>query len=548
KGLNAKVLFLGAAIGAIAYFGIFPLVILIVRSLLSNGNISFRAYQEVFSNPANLEAFKNTLVLGCGVVFLTTFIGVPLGWLLTRTDLPRAKRWQTLFSLPYIIPPYIGAIAWIELANPKMGYLNRMFETPIFNIYSMPGIIFVEGLFLYTFMLLATITAMEQIDISYEEAAKMSGASGCRVMWDITLPLIRPHLIAGAVLTFVATAASFGVPAMIGMPKRIHVLTTKIYTLTQGYGDGISSATALSVALMAIALVFLFLSGQLQKGGRVAMVGGKSARRSLVSLGKWRKPIQLFLWVLAGFMILLPLSTIFLTSLQKVYGRGFGFENLTLHKYGYVLFEMKKTGRAILNSLQLATITASIAIVIGTLVAYFRVKTKVKGRGVIDLLATLPYATPGIVVALGLIIAFSGGFGLNLYNTMAILFVAYFVKYLSFSTRTSGAALEQIDPSLEEAGRMSGAGWTTILRTIIFPLLKPALIAGWFLIFMPVLSELTMSILLFGPDTEVIGTVLYNLQAYDDPQAAAVLGVLIVAIVLGANACVKMWTKGRYGI
>lgn len=547
KTFSLKSLILGSAIIIVFYFGLFPLLLLVWKSLFVAETFTLSRYIDLFTDRANLEALKNTLILGSAVVLFASIIGIPLGWLLGRSNIRGAKKWRSLFSLPYIIPPYIGAIAWIELMNPKVGFLNQFLGAQVFNIYSMVGIIWVEGLFLYSFIFLATVTALEQLDASYEEAARMSGASSWRVFWDITLPLIRPSVFAGAILTFVAAAASFGVPAMIGMPNRIHVLTTKIYSLTQSYEGGIESATALSIILMLIALLFLLVGDLIQRKKRVTMVGGKSSRMSKVDLGKFTFPISVVLTMFFILIIVLPCTTIFLTSLQKTYGSGFGLENLSFYRYFQVLVGMDKVKIAIVNSLKLAIVTATCAVLLGTLLAYIKVRTKLVGRNLIDTFASLPYATPGVVVALGLIIAFSGGWGLNLYNTLTILFVAYSVKYLSFALRTSNAALQQIDVSLEEAGFMSGASWLQVLKTIIIPLLKPALIAGWFLIFMPVLSELTMSILLFGPNTGVIGTVLYNLQTYDDPQAAAVLAVLIVSLVVIANLSVKWLTKGKYG-
>lgn len=547
KIFSPKFLILGSAILVVFYFGLFPLLLLIWKSLFVADSFTLSRYYDLLSDRGNIEALKNTLILGLSVVLFASLIGITLGWLVGRSDLKGANKWRSLFSLPYIIPPYIGAIAWIELLNPKMGYINQILGAKVFNIYSMVGIIWVEGLFLYSFIFLATVTALEQLDASYEEAARMSGASSWRVFWDVTLPLIRPSIFAGAILTFVAAAASFGVPAMIGMPNRIHVLTTKIYSLTQSYEGGIESATALSVVLMAIALLFLLFSDFWQKRKRVTMVGGKSSRISKVELGRWRISVTISLILLSILILVLPFSTILLTSLQKSYGNGFTLENISFGRYFHVLFGMNKVKTAILNSLQLATLTATATVLIGTLLAYIKVRTRIYGRNLIDTFASLPYATPGVVVALGLIIAFSGGWGLNLYNTLAILFVAYSVKYLSFALRTSNAAFQQIDVSLEEAGFMSGASWFQVLKTIVVPLLRPAMVAGWFLIFMPVLSELTMSILLFGPKTQVIGTVLYNLQSYDDPQAAAVLAILIVVLVVIANLLVKWLTKGKYG-
>ncbi len=376
----------------------------------------------------------------------------------------------------------------------------------------------------------------------------MCGANHFQTFKKITLPLLTPALLSGTVLVGMATATAFGVPALLLMPVRKFVLTTKIYTDVLSYSGGIMKAASLSVLLMSLGLLGLWLSSLFLKHKRFTTLTGKYHHTECLPLKKWKWGIVGLLTLVWGILVFLPLSTVIISSFLKVYGNPLSLANLSLRKYQYVLFDLSTTHHAFLNSFFFATTAATLSLVMGAFVAYLKVKTTLKSRQWVDLLATLPYATPGVVVALGLIIAFSGSYGLNLYNTLWILIVAYTVKYISYSIRNTAASLEQLDISLEEAGRMSGASWTKVFFTIVVPILKPTLIASWFLIFIPTFGELTMSIFLVGPHTDTLGTLLFNLQSYDDPQSAAVLATLIVFVILTANMTVKKLTQGRYGV
>jgi len=417
-----------------------------------------------------------------------------------------------------------------------------------FQIYSLGGAAMVLGFFFYSFIFLACYNALQKMDPSLEEAALMCGSNRWQAFKDITLPLILPALMSGIILVFIATATAFGVPALLMMPQRLFVLTTRIYTDVLNYSGGILKASSLSVILMIFGLTGLWASSLFLKNKRFTTLSGKYARGEPLSLQKWKWPCIIFLIGVWGIMVFLPLITIVISSFLKIYGEPLSFSNFSFQKYRYVLFELATTQKSFLNSFLFATLASLISVILGALVAYVKVKTHIKSRHWITFLATLPYATPGTVVAIGLIIAFSGSHGLNLYNTFWILIVAYSVKYISFAIQNTAAALEQIDSTLEESGRMCGASWLKVFATILVPILKPTLIASFFLIFMPTFCELTMSILLVGPKTETVGTLLFNLQSYDDPQSAAVLATLIICVILTANFMVKKITRGAYGV
>jgi iron(III) transport system permease protein len=550
-----KKIVLGFAILILLLICVYPFAILFTKVIFSGPNDTFtlEVFEQVANSKTIFKAVKNTVLVSLAVSLLCCVVGIPLAWLLARTDFPMNRKFRSWLCLPYAIPPYIGAIAWIFLANPTTGLLNRMAGESIFNIYSFAGLVWIESSFLYTFILLTVHASLERMDSSFEEAARLSGAGPLKIFTDITFPLIRPAIISGGLLVFLATAASFGVPALIGSPARIYLLTTQIYTFQKlGSMSGIYKAGALSLLLLLSAAVTLWIQQKIMQKSQFQTVSGKSSRPSLIELGKWKTFSVIAVVIFLFLVFIMPLSGILISALSKVQG-DFSMSNWTLGNFYRVLFETQETGRAFWNSLSLGVIAASIACLLGAFLSYIQVKTKLQGRNLLDLIASLPYSTPGTVVALSLILAFSNGFfgvGPSLYNTLGMLALAYVVKYLSFAMKTTADGYRQIDDVLDEASRVSGAGWSRTMLHIWLPLMKSPLVAAWFLIFMPVVSELTMTILLTGPGLETIGTVIFQLQEYADASggSASVLAILVVAMVVLVNWIVKKTSNGRYGL
>ncbi len=546
---------LGLGFSILLLTSVFPFLVLFFKSFYSGdgGSFTLEHMESLLKSPSTLKALTNTILISALTAILSLFLALPLSWVLTRTNIPFSKQLRSWFCFPYAIQPYIGAIAWIYLANPSNGLLNNIFGAGTFNIYSYAGLIWVMSSFFYTFILLVLLASLDRMDSSLEEAARLSGASPIRIFFQITLPLITPALASGILLVTLAAAASFGVPAMIGTPARIFLMTTKIYLFQKmGSMNGIYMAGSLSLVLLVLAGITLFLSQWIQKKWSFQSVSGKVSRPTLVELGKWKTPILILLLFMLFVLFGLPLLGILIASLNKVQGV-WSFDNLGFQNFYRVIFEMNETGRALWNSTYLGVTAATTATVLGMMLAYIQHKTRIKGRRWLDILAGLPYSTPGTVVALAFIMAFSGKFlGIfpSLYNTLGILWLAYMTKYLSFAVRTTGDGFGQIQDSLAEAARVSGASWWETLKTIWFPLMKPSLVAAWFLIFMPCFGELTMTILLSGPGIETVGTLLFQLQEYADASGggSAVLSLIVVAIVMLANLIVKRASHGKYGL
>ena len=552
RSLTQPILFVSVIVLLLILVGL-PLGTLFYKSVVMQGKFTFVNYTYVFSEQRNILPFWNTLRLGALTVAFSTAIGVALAWLVARTDLP-GRRWIEIASLvPYMLPPFIGAMAWTQLLAPRVGYLNKLLTglfhttTAPFNLYSFSGIVWVMTMYTFPFIFITAKGALERMNPSLEEAARIAGAGKIRVLRNVTLPLVLPSIMAGMILAFLYTISNFGVPALLGMRARIYVLTTRIYLyMHDGTFQGIRLAAALSVLLLAAALFILLLNRWiLSRQHGAAIISGKSVRPAVVELGRWRIPIACGVVAFLGFIVIAPLVAMFLTSFIRAWGLPLRWENLTLHNYKYILFDYSLTKSAFLNSGLLALTAATVTTALGALLAYISVKTRLKGRQAIDFLSTLPHAIPGTVVALAMILAWSGQFKLNLYNTFWIIIVAYVVRYLFYSYRNVSASLVQIHPSLEEAARISGASWMQNFRDVIVPLIRPGLVASWLLIFMPTLRELTMSILLYGPHTPTLAVAAYEMQSAGYYHIAAALASLIVVVLLILNVIVRRVVGGK---
>ena len=552
--LDSKFMVIALSVLILLYFIVLPLAVLIIDSVVVDGHLDVSSYLTVYGQAVNMRALTNTAKISILVMILSVLITFPLAWLIGRTDLPGRKKFRTILVASYMIPPYVGAIAWTQLLNPDVGYLNALLKTIFslskapFNIYTEGGLIWVLTLFYSPFAFITISRAMEKMDPTLEEASRVSGASPLRVLWDVTLPLMAPSFLAGGLLVFIGAGSAFGIPAIVGMPGNIEVLTTRIVSFVyMGNDSGIRNATTLAVSLMILANGLLFFMTWFMGRKDYTTIGGKSTRPALVELGKWKGLATFLVAVYAFIAVILPLGSIVITSFMVSMSKGLSLDNFGFDAWIPVL-ENSQYLDCIWRSLGYAFIAATIGTILSLFVAYLSVKTHVKGRSLPDLLVMVGGSTPSVVIALALIITFSGNYGLNLYSTMWILIVSYLVKYMTMSVRTIAASLSQVSSSLEEAGLNSGAGWLRICKDIIMPLIAPSIVAGWFLIFMPSFYELTMSNLLYGSDTQTIGVLLYELQTYADTQNASVMSVIILIIVMVGNLILNKVSKGHIAI
>jgi len=462
-------------------------------------------------------------------MFFGVLIAFPLAWLVGRTNLYGKKFFRTLFVMTYMVPPYVGAMAWLRLLNPRVGNLNvflqNLFrlESPPFNIYSVGGLVWVLTTFYYPYAFITISRAMEKMDPSLEEASRISGASPLRTLWTVTLPMMAPSIVAAALLVFVSAASCYGIPSIVGAPGQIHTVTTRIIDFVYiGSQEGLTDATTLAVFLMLIANVVLYVSTFVVGRKQYITVSGKSTRPNIVDLGKWRIPITVLVSIFAIVIVVLPFLTVALTSITVNMGRPLTMSNITF-KYWERIFTRKAIIQSAKNSLVSASIAATAGIVVSLVMAYLLVRTNVKGKRIPDFLITVGSGTPSVVIALALIMTMSGRFHINIYNTLTIMIIAYMIKYQLMGMRTVVSAMSQIHPSLEEASQISGAGWLRVVKDVTIPLIAPSVVAGWFLIFMPSFYELTMSTLLYSTDTKTLGYELFTYQTYHSQQTVSTL-------------------------
>lgn len=554
--LRAGALFATAVVaGVLLVLVLYPSAVLVLQSFVVDGRPSLGHYLRIARDGATYRVLANSLVVSTWATVGGTALGVVLAWLTSRTDLPGRRVWRTLLLLPYMIPPFIGAIAWVYLLGP-VGYVNQAWmaltgsSDPLFVIYGPTGIILVLILYGYPIVYLAALGVLERMDPALEEAARMSRASPWRVLRDVTLPLALPGVLAGALLLMMSALANFGIPAVLGFPARYFVLTTRIYATILNFDvrDNLRIAAALAMWLVVIAAVLLRLQRLLLERRRFTVVGGQASRRQQVALGRWRYLLVAALGVFIVVSVVLPFAAVVLTSLVRAYGLPPVRENLTFQHYATALFGIPKVHRALINSLMLAAGSATVIAVMAAGIGYMLARTRIRAAAVLDLLITIPFAIPGTVVALAMILAWVRPIpllGIRLYDTIWIILLAYVARFLAFGVRTVAAGLTQVHESLEEAARISGARPLHAFRDVVLPIIRPSLVAGWFLAFIPSVAELTLSILLFSVGNETLGVVIFGLHDEGKIALSAALAVLVTTLLVAINLLTRNLLSGE---
>jgi len=542
---------MGGTILALIILIVLPLLFLLFGSVRGDHGLNLNYFGEVISGRLYRQALFNSLILGAWTGLFSLVIGLVLAWAVSRSDVPGKTLIQITASLSYLSPPFLTAIAFVYLFSPNAGLINVFLRDVAglpwltFNIFSMTGLVLVTVLHTFPFVYLLASSALTSVDASYEEAAQILGASKIRTALSVTAPLVAPAILSGTLLAFVNAIALFGSQAIIGLPGRIVTLPTRIYALFD-YPAEYGLASALSLIFVVITVAALYLQRAFLARRSYVTLAGKGARPQLIALGPAR-------WFLFGFSVLAfliaivaPYTTLLAVSLSKSWGLAF-WKGLTLDNYHFILVEYNVTQRAILNSLTLAIIAATLAVLLGAIIGWIDLRTRMPGRKLLDYTALIPLGLPGIVVAVALI-QFWLAMPLALYGTMGILLLAYVGRYIPLGVRAANTSLRQIDPSLEESAQILGASWLTTMREITFPLIRPGLFAGWLLVFVPVIQELSASILLFSPTSITLAVAVYNLYetgAVERVGALAIINMLIigaaiaVANKLGGGAITK---------
>jgi iron(III) transport system permease protein len=532
--LTAFVWLLNAAI--LAVLVVAPLGILVAASFEAPGGVGLGNFVAAFGRAIYRGPVVNSFVYATTVGVLSVLLGAPMAWLVARTDLPGKGLVRTLTIAAFVTPSFLGATAWVILAGPNAGLVNVLYrgltgaDSPLVNIFSMPGLVFVTSLYTFPVVFIMTGAALTATPADLEDAARIAGAGRWEVLRDVTLPLAVPALAGSFILVFLETLVLFGAPAMLALPARFHVMTTQLWAFFQ-YPPQMEVAAAYAMPLLVCAAGLLLAQRRLLGRRTFTTVGGRAAAPRPVRLGAWRWPAVAGCAMVLACSIVLPYFALLRAALAKAWGLGWTWQNLTLRNFQYVLFEFEPTRSAIVNTLVLGVVTATLAALLMAGIAYAAQRRLMPGARALTFLATAPLAIPGIVLSIGLFRAYSQP-PLLLYGTIWIIFVAYLTKYLPVAYTACHAAMANVHPELEDAARILGANRLVAVKDVTVPLLGAGLVSAWLLVFLPSLRELSSSILLFTSRSRVVSVVIYTLYEEGLWEAVSSLGVLLLLITL----------------
>jgi len=542
------------------YIALIPLGFLIWQSFFTPqtadkaAQFTFGNYVEAYGSPETARLFWNSVQFAIGTSCFSFVVGTALAWMNERTNTPFKNLFFALSIIPLIIPGILFTVAWILLASPKIGIINLVLknwlglENHLFDIYSLAGMIWVDGLHYSPMAFLLMSAAFRAMDPALEESAMMSGANVFQVAWRVTLRLSWPAIFATMLILFVRALESFEVPALLGLPVGIQVFTSSIYQAVHRYPSQVGLASAYAVILLAITTVGVYFQSRLSsRGSRYATMTGKGFRPRQIDLGPWRWVTASIFIVYFMLIVVLPFAVLLWSSFQKFYSvpSWHALQNLTLDPYRFILTYPNLT-RSVVNSLLLAFGSATVIMLVTSVICWIVVKTKLPGRWLLDNIASLPMVFPGLVLGLAIMI-FYLNFDIGIYGTIWIMFIAYITRFMPYGLRYNTTSMLQIHKELEESAAMSGASWGTTFRRIILPLLKPGLVAGWIYVMIVSIRELSSSILLYSPGTEVVSIVIWELWENGQYVELSALGVLLI-LALFVLVLVAQWLGKKFGV
>jgi iron(III) transport system permease protein len=499
---------------------------------VGGGAFTIDNYLTAYGRSRFIQGLVNSLLLGLTTAIVCVVMAVPMAWAVSRTNMPaKWLAWGTVLGA-FILPPYLTAIGWIFIAGPNSGWLNQAWawmtglESPLFDIYTFAGIVLVIALNAFPFIFLFTKSALDLISTEMEEAASILGASTFRTTIRITLPLVWPSILGGFIIVFLESIALFGVPALLGIPARINLVTTQLWQFF-GYPLRMEVAAAYSMPLLFITISLIWVQRLLLSRKGYVTQSGKGGERRPIDIGPWR-------WVLLGYVIFIGMLAVYLpaaamiqASLSKAWGVGLNWENLTLANYQAILFDYSLAREAIANSFLFAGGAAFLAIGIALCIAYIVTRRLLPFASVLAFLCMAPFVIPGIVLAIGFYAAYAGP-PLALYGTVALMILAFTARFLPIAYGTSAAGMRAINPEMEEAVRILGGGRLKAIRTVVAPLLKKTLLGGWLLVFIPATRELSAAIFLVAPNTRVMSVLIYDMTEEGRFETVAALGCIIL--------------------
>jgi iron(III) transport system permease protein len=542
---SSTLVFALCAIILVALVGL-PLFWLAASALTDKtGAPSLANFERLFTDPTLLAPLRISVIVATCVGCISTLIAAPIAWIVARSDMPARRLIRALITASFVTPPFLGAIAWEVLAAPNSGLINvwyrALYDLPPFvhflDIYSIEGLIFVDSCYAFPFAFVLVANALDRIPADMEDAAAVLGAPGWRIILTITLPLALPAVLAGALVAFLRSLTLFGTPAILALPAGFHTITTKIWSLFQ-YPPNPGLAAAASLPLLLATVVLLKVQSWILGRRGYVVLGGRSSLTRRVELGAWRWAALFLCLLVLCFPVFLPYFALLKAALTKTLAEPLSPENLTLQHVRFVFFEFSPTRLALRNTLLFAFVSAVLGTGLALVVSYVVNRKAVFGHSVLGFLATAPIAVPGIVLGVGMFIAYTRG-PVVLYGTIWVMIIAYVTIELPGAYQQLKSAFTGVAHELEEAGHILGAGRLRTLRDITAPLLRTGVIAAWCFIFIGVMRELSAAIMLFTAETKVLPVVIYDLNESGNLGAISVLGLMLLvltfAITLLAN-------------
>jgi iron(III) transport system permease protein len=523
------------------------------RGRAAEAGLTLANYTAVFTSGANLEVVWNTVIYAVGSSVLALVAGTALAWLVERTDAPFKGLAYTAAFASFAIPGVIKGIGWILLLGPESGWINTAFRSvfgvhTVMNVFSMGGMVLVEGLLWTPVVFLLMATPFRSMDPSLEEAGIMSGARPQAVFRRIVLPLARPMVLAALLLTLIRTIESFEVPLLLGVPSDTPVLATQVYnaiksSLVPEYGVAAAYAVLMLIGVMALLIPYTLLTRDTEK---FSTVTGKGFRPRIMALEK-RRPLAALATLLLPLLVVAPMAPLFWASFQAFYvpPSWEALARLTLQNYPKA-FSHSDVSASFTNTLIVSAAAATACMVLAMLAAWVMSRTKVPYRASLDYLATLPLVFPGIVASLAVLRAYIA-IPIPIYGTLWILILAYVMRRMPYAIRYGHSGILQIHKELEESAEMSGASWLAVIRRIVLPLMLPALFSGWVFVFLISMRELPLAIMLYSPGNEVLAVSILDLWENGHVTELSAFSVAITGILVAMSLVLYRVSRG-YGL
>ncbi len=557
---DSRWILIGVPVVLVVWLAIVPLTFLLWQSVLTPHTAARPAeftldnFRTAYFSADTFGLFVNSVVFATGTALFALLVGTALAWMNERTNTPFKSLFFALSIIPLVIPGILFTVAWMLLASPKIGLLNvalqGLFGTDMvfFDIYTMAGMIWVDGLHYSPIAFLLMTAAFRSMDPSLEESAQMSGASILQIAYRITFKLAWPAVLGSLLILFVRAIESFEVPALLGLPVGIHVYTSAIYQAIHQYPSQIGLASSYAITLLVLCCFGIYLQSRLSyQGSRFSTVTGKGFRPRTVDLGRWRWFAASLFVIYFLVIVLLPFLVLVWTSLQKYYSAPSwdALNRMSFDNYRSVL-DYPGFWTTVRNSLFLSLTCASIIMIVAAVISWVVVRTKIPGRWLLDTLASMPLVFPGIVLGLSIMICYLY-IDIGIYNTIWIMLVAYVTRFLPYGMRYVSTSMLQIHKELEESAAMSGASWSMNFRRIVLPLLKPGLLAGFVYVVIVSIRELSSSILLYSPGNEVVSIMIWELWQNGQYVELSALGVMLI-LLLFVLVMIAQIIGRRFGI